>query len=560
MNLPEPQSVTFPALFSQIRDGTVKIPQFQRDFVWTRAMSARLLDSVIKGYPIGTFILWSTHERLRSVRNLGGIELPDTPAGNAVKYVLDGQQRLTSLFVTLNGLKIRRDGAEDDFSRMWLDLQAGEDEELVLLDVEGRGDKEVILLNDLLHGEFDFLASFPKEAQAHIKLYKNRIESYQFSVVQVKDAPIDIATEIFTRLNVGGKPLTPFEIVAAKTYDAPSGFDLAEKFHDLIAELRDIEYETLPESNVLQSISILAVRDSRKKAILRLGKSQVIDTWPQMEDGLKMAIDYFRNAYGIPASRLLPYPALTIPFTYFFHHHKKNPTGNRARYLEDFFWRVSLSGRYSQGLEGRVLQDVFRMDEILANRRPSYDWAVDVSPAFIEQNGYFSVGRSFIKALLCLLARKGPRSFDTNIPVILDNDWLRQANSKNYHHFFPKSWLKKRGVPSRRINHIANITLVDDYLNKKVIKALAPSVYVTRFARENKGLQRTLATHLIGRPDTWGIEQDDYDLFFAKRCRKLSQQLGKLILPDEIDKCLPASPADETVDVWAEEAEEDDSV
>ena len=315
MNLPEPQSVTFPALFSQIRDGTVKIPQFQRDFVWTRAMSARLLDSVIKGYPIGTFILWSTHERLRSVRNLGGIELPDTPAGNAVKYVLDGQQRLTSLFVTLNGLKIRRDGAEDDFSRMWLDLQAGEDEELVLLDVEGRGDKEVILLNDLLHGEFDFLASFPKEAQAHIKLYKNRIESYQFSVVQVKDAPIDIATEIFTRLNVGGKPLTPFEIVAAKTYDAPSGFDLAEKFHDLIAELRDIEYETLPESNVLQSISILAVRDSRKKAILRLGKSQVIDTWPQMEDGLKMAIDYFRNAYGIPASRLLPYPALTIPFT-----------------------------------------------------------------------------------------------------------------------------------------------------------------------------------------------------------------------------------------------------
>ncbi len=560
MNLPEPQSVTFPALFSQIRDGTVKIPQFQRDFVWTRAMSARLLDSVIKGYPIGTFILWSTHERLRSVRNLGGIELPDTPAGNAVKYVLDGQQRLTSLFVTLNGLKIRRDGAEDDFSRMWLDLQAGEDEELVLLDVEGRGDKEVILLNDLLHGEFDFLASFPKEAQAHIKLYKNRIESYQFSVVQVKDAPIDIATEIFTRLNVGGKPLTPFEIVAAKTYDAPSGFDLAEKFHDLIADLREIEYETLPESNVLQSISILAVRDSRKKAILRLGKSQVIDTWPQMEDGLKMAIDYFRNAYGIPASRLLPYPALTIPFTYFFHHHKKNPTGNRARYLEDFFWRVSLSGRYSQGLEGRVLQDVFRMDEILANRRPSYDWAVDVSPAFIEQNGYFSVGRSFMKALLCLLARKGPRSFDTNIPVILDNDWLRQANSKNYHHFFPKSWLKKRGVPSRRINHIANITLVDDYLNKKVIKALAPSVYVTRFARENKGLQRTLATHLIGRPDTWGIEQDDYDLFFAKRCRKLSQQLGKLILSDEIDKCLPASPADETVDVWAEEAEEDDSV
>jgi uncharacterized protein with ParB-like and HNH nuclease domain len=108
MNLPEPQSVTFPSLFDQIRNGTIKIPQFQRDFVWSKAQSARLLDSVIKGYPIGTFILWHTQERLRSIRNLGGIELPETPAGNAVKYVLDGQQRLTSLFVTLNGLSIKR--------------------------------------------------------------------------------------------------------------------------------------------------------------------------------------------------------------------------------------------------------------------------------------------------------------------------------------------------------------------------------------------------------------------------------------------------------------------
>ena len=81
-----------------------------------------------------------------------------------------------------------------------------------------------------------------------------------------------------------------------------------------------------------------------------------------------MAIDYFRNAYGIPASRLLPYPALVIPFAYFFHHHRQNPSGNRAKYLEDFFWRVSLSGRYSQSVESRSMQDVQRMDDILGNK------------------------------------------------------------------------------------------------------------------------------------------------------------------------------------------------
>jgi len=556
MNLPEPQSVTFPALFAQIRDGTIKIPQFQRDFVWTRAMSSRLLDSVIKGYPIGTFILWSTQERLRSIRNLGRIDLPDTPPGNAVKYVLDGQQRLTSLFVTLNGLKIHRDGQEDDFSQMWLDLEAPEDDDLVLLDVSGRDEKGVILLYDLLHGDFAFLASFAKQAQERIRLYKNRVESYQFSVVQITEAPIDVATEIFTRLNVGGKPLTPFEIMVAKTYDPVRGFDLAEKFRELITELQEIEYETLPESNLLQAVSIMAARDARKKVILRLSKDQVIETWPLMVDGLKRTIDYFRSAYGIPASRLLPYPALVIAFTYFFHHHPKNPTGNRAKYLEDFFWRVSLSGRYSQSVEARSMQDVQRMDEILANRRPAYDWAVDVSPEFIEQGGYFSVGRSFIKALLCLLARRGPKSFDTNIPVRLDNDWLKQANSKNYHHFFPKAWLKKKGYNDRRINHIANITLVDDYLNKRIIKAQAPMAYIRQFRKENQLLERTLATHLIGKPESWGITSNDYDLFFSRRCRKISQELKKLIMPDEIDSRLSAVQADETVEMWAEENED----
>lgn len=556
MNLPEPQSVTFPSLFDQIRNGTIKIPQFQRDFVWTKAQSARLLDSIIKGYPIGTFILWSTQERLRSIRNLGGTDLPDTPVGNAVKYVLDGQQRMTSLFVTLNGLKIDRDDHDDDYSLMWLDLEATEEDDLVLLDVKGKKEESFIQLQDLLHGEFDFLASFPKPAQQRIKLYKNRIESYQFSAVQITDAPIDVATEIFTRLNVGGKPLTPFEIMVAKTYDPVAGFDLAEKFAELIAELEDKEYDTIAESNLLQSIAIFLGRDATKKSILRLKREEVIATWPLVVDGVKRAIDYFRSAYGIPASRLLPYSALIIPFAYFFHHHKKNPSGNRAKYLEDFFWRVSLSGRYSLSLEGRVVQDIAKINLILANQKPTYEWAVDVSPSFIENNGYFSTGRSFIKALLCLMARKGPRSFQTNVLVQLNNDWLKVANSKNYHHFFPKSVLKKWGVEDRWANHIANITLVDDYLNKRVIMAQAPATYIKRFATENEQLHKTLATHLIGKPEIFGIMDNDYDKFFSKRCQKISKELQNLILPNEVDDRMRPDTAAETSgggDGWNEE-------
>ena len=87
-----------------------------------------------------------------------------------------------------------------------------------------------------------------------------------------------------------------------------------------------------------------------------------------------------------------------------------------------------------------------------------------MTPEGIEQNGVFSVGRSYIKAILCILAEHQPKSFADNSIVRISNNWLKQANSRNYHHFFPKSYLKKEGVENTKINHIANITIVDAYL------------------------------------------------------------------------------------------------
>ena len=98
MKLPEPQTRTFSSLIAEIENGQVKIPQFQRDFVWPIQKSAGLMDSILKGYPIETFIFWKTKERLRSVRSLGGQTLPEPKKGESVDFVLDGQQRLTSLY------------------------------------------------------------------------------------------------------------------------------------------------------------------------------------------------------------------------------------------------------------------------------------------------------------------------------------------------------------------------------------------------------------------------------------------------------------------------------
>jgi uncharacterized protein with ParB-like and HNH nuclease domain len=96
VKLPEPQTRTFTSLVGEIEKGQIKIPQFQRDFVWTIQKSASLIDSIVKGYPIGTFIFWRTRERLRSVKGIGKLELPEPEPGDFIDYVLDGQQRLSS--------------------------------------------------------------------------------------------------------------------------------------------------------------------------------------------------------------------------------------------------------------------------------------------------------------------------------------------------------------------------------------------------------------------------------------------------------------------------------
>ena len=537
MQLPQPQVKTFSVLTHEVEQGQIKIPQFQRDFVWTMQKSAGLIDSIIKGYPIGTFIFWRTKERLRHVRNIGNQVLPETDEGDFVDYVLDGQQRLTSLFASLKGIILSREnGREDDFSKIFIDLDAGESDQIVVTDTEGRNVKHLISILNLLAGDFTVLASYPNEYHEKLRVYKNRIESYQYSIIQVKDAPVDIVTEIFTRINVGGKSLSLFEIMVAKTFDSDKSFDLSEKFKELVDALKPLDYETISDATVLQVISLILTKECKRKVILNISRDEFIEAWDKAKDAIERSVEYFRSYYRIPVSQLLPYNALVVPFSYFFFHHHDKPTDKKKEFLEDFFWRCSLSGRYSSSVESKLAQDVKRIDQILSGELPSYDWSVDTSEEFIRNNGWFSAARSYIKAILCVYAYSQPKSFNDDSIVNIQNYWLKQANSKNYHHFFPKAYLKKKDYPEFRINHVLNITIVDDFLNKREIRAKAPSQYMSHFRKINPDLDSTMKTHLINNLSDFGIWNDDYDLFFEERAKAVSLELQKRIIKQDIDQ------------------------
>ena len=537
MQLPKPTHANYSGLLNDIKRGQIKIPQFQRDFVWSIQKSAALIDSVVKGYPVGTFIFWATKERLRHIRDIGSESLPPPKEGETVGYVLDGQQRITSLYATLKGLPIVRDsGQTDDFSQVYIDLDATDDDQIVVTEVGSKDAKSYIRLTDLLYGGLTSLASYHSAYHKKLEEYKRRIESYDFPVIEVRDVPIDVATEIFTRINVGGTPLTLFEIMVAKTYDEARNFDLAQQFDELVDRLSSVDYETISDAIVLQLVSLILKKECKKQVILKIAKKDFIDTWPAAISALEQAVEYFRNRFGIPVSGLLPYNALLVPFSYYFFHHNDNPNAEQRKSLEDFFWRVSLGGRYSSSVESKLAQDVRRIDEILASRSPDYDWGIDISPRFILENGWFNTGRSFVKAILCLYAHRAPKSFKDNSVVNIRNNWLKQSNSKNYHHFFPRSYLAKKGEEEWRINNIVNITIVDDYLNKREIGAKAPHRYMKTFSKENDEIGEAMKTHLIDDLDSFGVWSDDYEEFLTMRSRAISRELKKRVMPREIDK------------------------
>lgn len=531
---PKPDSKKYADLINEIQKGIIKIPKFQRDFVWTIDKTAKLLDSILKGYPIGTFILWQTDERINDIKNVGNLNIPDTPDGVKVQYVLDGQQRITSLFAAYLGAHIQKVGEKKitDYGSIVVNLDAdiNENDEQVI--TEEPANDNYISLSDVLNfmdRMTDIKDRFSDENFKKIHSYSRAFDTYDFSTVILRKEDIDSAIEVFTRINTGGQTLTLFEIMSAKTYDEQQQFDMQVKWDGFIKELKEIKYEGVSSSVVLSLLALLLSRtkECKRKTILALNKQSIIDSWDGVISALKDSVDYLRTTYRIPVSQLLPYDSLLVPFAYFFFKNKDKPSATQRKYLEEFFWRISLSSRYSSSTESKLAQDIKRIDLILADKRPDYSDIkvyLDSPQALIDTN--FSAGNSYCKAILCLLAYQEPKDFQDNGKVILDNSWLKVASSKNYHHFFPRAYLKNITVLNS--NSLVNITFVSDHLNKRKIGAKAPSQYISDFQDENNQINKALQSHFIDL-EGFGIESNDYDTFLQARAKLIYTELKSRI-------------------------------
>ena len=530
----ENQPKSYTVLFSAIDEGMIKIPEFQRDFVWDKVQTAHLIDSILKGFPIGTFILWTTQTRLPHMRNIGNIRLPEPREGYPVQYVLDGQQRMTSLYAVRKGVRLTRDGAEVDYKDIAIDLSAKPDDDNVVLDSIPPKVPSIPVWE--LLSSFNPAALMEKYNKAHINListYYQKLSNYQFSTIVLNEYDVEVATEVFTRINTGGQKLTLFEIMVAKTFHE-GHFDLAKRFQELLDKKKGLKgagYGTIPPETVLQCVSAVACGSVRRQDILSVKRKGFIDSWEDAQSGLFYAVEYLKSHLGVRVSGMLPYNALLIPYTWFFWKKQgRSPSQSENARLRQYFYWASLTNRFRSGVGSKIAEDIGRMEQIIGGCQPEYDrQELSIKCEDLAWRR-FSAGNAFTKAIVCLLSEWGPRRFDTHGKVELDNNWLKQANSKNYHHFFPRAFLRDRGFEQSESDSIMNIVLVDDYLNKRVIHAKPPSRYVADFRKENKKLPQTLKTHFIKLD--WGVLEDDYRKFVTNRARAVAKALNKVLAPD----------------------------
>lgn len=522
----KPQTYQYPELISKIEQGLIKIPAFQREFVWPMDKTLFLLDSIARRYPIGTFLFWQTSDFVNSLRNVGNLELAEAPAGYPVQYVLDGQQRITSLYAALRSAEIGGQAY-----RIVADLDSTPESEEVFFAREPKDPSEV-LLSTLLGDDYGgIFAELSPERQMRFNQLRNTFLNYPFSVTLVEGGDLDIVCDLFERINNTGVELSVFDLLVARTWSPPEeegGFDLREAYDELCSELGEVGFDEIPEPVIAQLAGALVKHECTRKAILNIGRTEMRENWPQLADSLRSAVDYVRKKMRINASRLLPYPSLLVSLGYFFTKNgMKNPDGSQSSWLTRYFYLNGFANRLSSGTQSKLTEDLRHLDALADGSAPTFEVPVAVSAQDIKETG-LRIGNAYCKSVLCLLAAHEPRDLRDGSTILLHNRALKRANSRHFHHIFPKAYMRgKIGV--EHVNSVANVSLIPADLNMK-IGSKPPSTYLAKFADDNSAWSACLDSHVITGGSRDAMESDDFVAFLDTRADQLSELAQKAVV------------------------------
>lgn len=527
----KPEGIRIQKILELIEDGTLKLPPFQRKFVWTRERIIDLVDSIYKGYPIGCIITWRSYDALLSKRNIGGFLLPNPREKFPIDYILDGQQRLTSIYAIFCKNRTIDTTTDEQYTvkpEMFNLLFDAEQNKFIneVDKIEGHDNLKM----SYLFKTDEFFGIVDDFSQPHKTLCQNlyrKFMEYEVPFVSTERTKDDIGI-IFERINNTAVFLSPLNLMVAWTWDGD--FHLKEQIDSILDSMGDKGFEEMPEKIMLQCLGAIINKTAKTREILELEATKVRENIQKLQDGLEKAIDFLSTELGLASIDFLPHMQQIVPLTYFFATNAYTITATQGQTLKKWFWRTSFSDRYADSTDEKINNDITFIDKVLSNSATTADlnkYVISINESMLEKEK-FSKGNPYARAFLLLLAQKKPKDLVTRMQVD-PGEALSFFNRKEYHHIFPKKFLSAEGLPIEEINILCNFTFLTTDSNRK-IKARAPSDYFfdKKLAIAGRGNGQVFASNLIPiNPDIY--KKDNYKKFIEERTKIILTSINSLI-------------------------------
>lgn len=521
----DPKARKIDKLLNNMEEGNIKLPAFQRGFVWKQSQVLDLLDSIFNDYPIGTILLWDSYEKLRSTRNIGGFLMPERDSKLPVQYVLDGQQRLTAIYALFCQDR-RLDPTFDKYKidPTIFDISFDLDEERFVANEELNASHTNLKLSSLFDSE-EFHKITGKFSRAHLRAavaLQSQFQNYEIPVVITSKKGKEDIGIIFERINNTSTKLSTLDLMVAWTWS--DDFHLKEQLDDISEVLDQKGFGDTDEKIILQCLSAFTQKSTKTRDILTLDPVVVRQNIPKLSDSLEKTIDFLSTELNVNSSDLLPQSHQIIPFTYFFAHVEK-PTAAQNKILKNWFWRTSFSLRYQGATDIRLNQDLLFFDRVIEG---NFDGLDRYSPNLTEMvltTPVFSKTNVYTRSLLLLLAQMKPLDLLNGRKIDLGKA-LSKFNRKEYHHIFPQAYLRGLGIAGAKINSICNFCFLPADSNKKITNK-SPSDYIFNGVPQ-EAFSEILTSNVM--PLKKGIyKKNDYDVFLNERAKLILGALKTLM-------------------------------
>ena len=524
----KPDGISIVSYLENLKRGDYQIPTFQREIVWQKENVKKLWDSIYKFYPLGSILIWKTDTKLHNHRAVGGHIIPPDDSPAQFQYILDGQQRTTSLLTSIYGGQIK--GKPDFDPTLYIDLTIEcssevddtsyasrflfwdeiDDKGGTYLRNSGRKKKyDEGLIIKLLDIKNDFQGIFTR---LNTDLYntilienlwriKTVLDNYRIAYIDLKGIAVSEVCQIFERINQAGKPLDIFDIVVAKTYRQETPSQRGFYLRDLITEFReksnnskflsiaDIDYLQILAILIRENISNSGIHNITPRYLNDIKATQIEEIWDDAKSAILKVFDFFENHLRIKTPDLIPFRYFYQTLASYFY---QNETPD-YEFLKRYFWFYSF---HNNDLLSNTTQLSSHISFLQLQRQQNTAtferFLVDKDR--LRNASYSSKGR-LSRAILSLYSSHLPKDWKFIDRDVISDNLFFSTDKPNLHHVFPTGYISDNlGTNSLNSNSLMNIVYLTQITNL-AISDKNPLKYMKDY--DVSGFEKVLQSHLL---------------------------------------------------------------